>query len=131
MSARKLSSFPKIQTRVPSLSKDACCETFRVDSAGRIAKHSSGAAIVAPLYTTAYLQHLCNSPYDVDAGLCAGYIMGVADTLQQQHQACLSPNISPETLVDNIRRAWEQSPTQPESALNSIQDIFLKRFPCP
>lgn len=88
-------------------------------------------AAIAPLYSTAYLQHLCNSSYDVDAGLCAGYIMGVADTLQQQRQACLSPSISPETLVANIRRAWEQNPQQPENALQSIQDIFQSRFPCP
>lgn len=89
------------------------------------------AAITDPLYSTAYLQHLCNSSYDVDAGLCAGYIMGVADTLQQQGQSCLSPNISPETLVSNIRRDWEQNPQQPENALQSIQDIFQRRFPCP
>jgi hypothetical protein len=82
------------------------------------------------LYSTQYLQHLCNSTYDVDAGLCAGYIMGVADTLQQQKQACLSPNISPEVLVENIRRAWEQKKDQPDNALHSIQDIFLTRFPC-
>jgi hypothetical protein len=88
-------------------------------------------AATPPLYSTAYLQHLCNSTYDVDAGLCAGYIMGVADTLQQQKQACLSPNISPEVLVENIRRAWTQPGDQPINALQSIQDIFQSRFPCP
>lgn len=91
---------------------------------------SAAQAAPAALYSTAYLQHLCNSTYDVDAGLCAGYIMGVADTLQQQKQACLSPNISPEILVENIRRAWEQKKEQPDNALHSIQDIFQIRFPC-
>jgi hypothetical protein len=89
------------------------------------------AAMVQPMYTTAYLQHLCDSSYDVDAGLCAGFIMGVADTLQQQKQACLNPSISPETLLANIRRAWDQEPEQPASALQSIQQIFQQRFPCP
>lgn len=86
---------------------------------------------VSPLYTTAYLRSLCNSTYDVDAGLCAGYLMGVAESLQQAKQACLSPQISPETLTTNIRRGWEQNPDQPADALQSVQAILQSRFPCP
>lgn len=84
-----------------------------------------------PLYTTAYLQSLCSSTYDIDAGLCSGYLMGVADSLQQAKQACLSPQIGPETLTSNIRRAWEQNPDQPRDALQSVQEILQARFPCP
>lgn len=86
---------------------------------------------ITPLYTTAYLQSLCSSTYDIDVGLCSGYLMGVADSLQQAKQACLSPQIGPETLTTNIRRAWEQNPDQPRDALQSVQDILQSRFPCP
>jgi hypothetical protein len=88
-------------------------------------------AAPVPLYETPYLQGLCNSPYDVDVGLCSGYIMGVADTLQQQNQVCLTPQIGAETLMLNIRRGWQQKPDQPVSALQSVQDILQQRFPCP
>ncbi len=89
------------------------------------------AQAAGPLYTTAYLQNLCNSTYDIDAGLCSGYLMGVADSLQQQKQACLSPQIGPETLTVNIRRAWDQTPNQPLDAMTSVQAILQSRFPCP
>ena len=84
-----------------------------------------------PLYTTAQLRALCDSAYDVDAGLCAGYIMAVADDLQQQGQACLSPQIQPETLVANLRRAWQQNlAAASTSALHNVQEIIQSRFPC-
>ena len=85
----------------------------------------------APLYTTAYLRHLCTSTYDIDVGLCAGYVMGVADGLQQSGAACLSPMITPEVLIDNLNRGWAaQTGSPPDEALHSVQDILQTRFPC-
>ena len=90
----------------------------------------AGNAQAASLYTTPYLQSLCNSTYDVEAGLCSGYIMGIADSLQAQGKACLSPAIGPETLTINIRRGWEQAPEQPADALQSVSQLIESRFPC-
>lgn len=91
---------------------------------------SAQAAPFQPLYTTAQLQALCASPYDIDVGLCAGYIMAVADQTQRDGQSCISGQIGPETMTDNIRRAWAQSPRQPDDALSSVQEILHNRFPC-
>lgn len=82
------------------------------------------------LYSLSELQHLCDSQYDVDAGICAGYVMGVADALQQQGRACIGANIRPETLMDNIRRGWTQNTAPSDTALLSVQDIITQRFPC-
>jgi hypothetical protein len=89
-------------------------------------------AYAAPqaLYTTAYLQHLCSSTYDIDVGMCAGYIMSVADDLQQQGQVCLTGQVGPAVLMDNIRRSWTQTSNQPTGARQSVGDILQQRFPC-
>lgn len=86
--------------------------------------------------TAIELQNLCNSRYDVDAGMCAGYIMAIAERLQQDpnpiHRVCLSPAVSPQTLVDNLLRGWESSPPQPHDlATDSVAGLLRDRFRCP
>lgn len=82
------------------------------------------------LYSLSELQHLCDSQYDIDAGMCAGYVMGIADITQQQGRACIGPNVRPETLMDNIRRGWAQDKTASDTAAVSVQSILEQRFPC-
>lgn len=82
------------------------------------------------------LQQLCLSRYDVDAGICAGYMAAVADRLMRDsnpdNRVCLSPAISPQTLVDNVQRDWASSEISPqEMALDAVEGALRRRFRCP
>jgi hypothetical protein len=82
------------------------------------------------------LQQLCMSRYDVDAGLCAGYVTAVADKLMREsnpaNAVCMSPAISPQTLVDNLLRDWQEAEIAPEQmAFEAVEGVFRQRFRCP
>lgn len=86
--------------------------------------------------TAIQLQDLCNSQYDVDAGICAGYVTAVAEQLMSQSnpttQICLSPAISPQTLSDHLRRSFEKTPPGAEDlAAQYVIQALRQRFRCP
>ena len=92
------------------------------------------AQIEGPM-TAVQLQGLCNSRYDVDAGMCAGYVMAIAERLQQDsdplHHVCLSPAIGAQTLVENLQRAWAVQPPQPQDlATTTVAGALRDRFRC-
>lgn len=85
--------------------------------------------------TAIELQGLCNSRYDVDAGMCAGYIKAIAEELMQESdpraQVCLSPAIGPQTLVENVQRSWaERAPQSQDFANDSVAGVLKDRFRC-
>lgn len=92
----------------------------------------AAAQIPAPT-TVGQLLQLCQSRYDVDAGMCAGYALGVAESLMAGPSAiCLSPAITPQTLVDNLRRAWTQAAPDPtQDAFAAVAAVLRERFHCP
>lgn len=82
------------------------------------------------------LQNLCNSRYDVDVGMCAGYIMAIAEQLQAQSDpaqpVCLSPAVRGQALVDNMQRAWAEQPPGPhDQAAAHVARVLRARFRCP
>lgn len=87
------------------------------------------------IMTALQLQQLCDSPYDVDAGMCAGYVMAVAERIQQDpnpaSRVCLSPAIGPQILVQNVQRAWEQHPPAAyDLAVENVEALLRQRFKC-
>lgn len=85
--------------------------------------------------TAVELQGLCNSRYDVDAGMCAGYIKAIAEELMNDHdpraRICLSPAVSAQTLVDNVERGWLSRAPQPQDlAADSVAGVLKERFRC-
>lgn len=85
--------------------------------------------------TAIELQGLCNSRYDVDAGMCAGYIKAIAEELMRESdpraQVCLSPAIGPQTLVDNVQRSWAvRAPQAQDFATDSVAGVLKDRFRC-
>jgi hypothetical protein len=81
------------------------------------------------------LRNLCASKYDVEAGLCAGYITAVADAIMRHsnpnNPVCLSPAIGPQTLVVNVMRSWKDSPPAAgDSAFDAVEGALKRRFRC-
>jgi len=86
--------------------------------------------------TAVQLQQMCVSRYDVDAGMCAGYVMAIADQLQHEteplYKICLTPAITPQTLIDNLQRIWKDQPPQSnEMAFSNVTGALRGRFRCP
>ena len=86
--------------------------------------------------TALQLQQMCASHYDVDAGMCAGYVTAVAERLMRENDPathiCLSPAISPQTLVDNLRAVWgKQPPESQELASSGVELALRQQFQCP
>ncbi len=95
----------------------------------------AGAQVQSPL-TAHQLHQMCQSRYDVEAGLCAGYVAAVADKLMRDsnpaNAVCLSPAIGPQTLVDNVLRDWSQAEIAPqEMAFEAVEGVLRRRFRCP
>lgn|SRR5690606_12990217 len=93
------------------------------------------AQIQSPMLAS-QLQQMCQSRYDVEAGLCAGYIAAVADKLMRDsnpaNAVCLSPAIGPQTLVDNVLRDWSENEIAPqEMAFEAVEGVLRRRFRCP
>ncbi len=93
------------------------------------------AAQMSGQVTAIELQTLCTSRYDVDAGMCAGYIKAIAEELMQEHdpraQICLSPAISAQTLMENVLRSWAERAPQPQDLANdSVAGVLKDRFRC-
>jgi Rap1a immunity proteins len=85
--------------------------------------------------TAMELQSLCTSRYDIDAGMCAGYIKAIAEELMHEHdpraQICLSPAISAQTLMENVLRAWAEKAPEPQDLANdSVAGVLKDRFRC-
>lgn len=85
--------------------------------------------------TAIELQNMCTSRYDVDAGMCGGYIKAVAEQLMQDHdpraKVCLSPAVSAQTLMENVQRSWAARPPQPQDlAIDSVTGVLKDRFRC-
>lgn len=86
-------------------------------------------------WSAVQLQQLCNSRYDVDTGMCAGYVMAVADKLMHDRKpisrVCLSPAIGPQVLVDNLKRSWEEAPPAAQDlAVDNVEGVLRTRFRC-
>ena len=86
--------------------------------------------------TAVQLQALCDSKYDIDFGICAGYVSAVAERLMGENdpsrRVCLSPAISPQTLVANLVKAWDVAPpSQQDFAAESVESALRQRFQCP
>ena len=85
--------------------------------------------------TAIELQNMCSSHYDVDAGMCGGYIKAIAEQLMSDHDPrakfCLSPAIGPQNLVENVQRGWATRPPKPEDlAFDSVTGVLKDRFRC-
>lgn len=85
--------------------------------------------------TAQALQKMCDSRYDIDAGMCAGYITAVAETVMQDsrpdRRVCLSPAITPQTLMDHVRNYWHDNPPAPQDLASFSVDLALRaRFKC-
>lgn len=86
--------------------------------------------------TAVALQNLCNSKYDIDVGICAGYIAAVADTVMQDstphRRVCLSPAVGPQILMDHVQKYWTDAPPAPQDlASYSVDSALRDRFRCP
>ena len=86
--------------------------------------------------TAIALRDMCQSRYDIDVGLCAGYVAAVAEIIMQENnpsrRVCLSPAIGPQTLITHVQAAWQAVPPQPEElALYNVDMILRERFRCP
>lgn len=86
--------------------------------------------------TVAQLQQLCSSRYDIDVGMCAGYISAIAESLMQnnnpQERVCLSPAIGPQILIEHMQAAWQKNPPQPQDFANAnVEHVLRTRFRCP
>lgn len=95
----------------------------------------AAAQIQGPM-TAVQLRALCASKYDVDFGICAGYVTAVAERLmadpRPEARMCLSPAITPQTLVANIEKAWGDLPPRPdETASDNVEGVLRSRFRCP
>lgn len=95
----------------------------------------ASAQVQSPM-TVPQLQALCSSKYDIDVGMCAGYVTAVAERLMNDsnphNRVCLSPAIAPETLVTNLEKAWQDQPPQPQDfASVSVESALRQRFRCP
>lgn len=95
----------------------------------------SRAQVKSPM-TAVQLQALCASKYDIDFGICAGYVAAVADRLtgvkEGTGRVCLSPAVSPQLLVANVRQAWDaQAPQPQDSGFDSVESALRQRFRCP
>lgn len=82
------------------------------------------------------LQKMCTSRYDIDVGICAGYVTAVAEALMNENNPsqpiCLSPAISPQSLMDNLLKVWSESPPGPEmTAADAVKRTLRIRFRCP
>lgn len=78
---------------------------------------------------------MCASRYDVDAGMCAGYVKAIAEQLMHDSDPrakfCLSPAVSAQTLVDNVRRGWAtRPPVAQDLAVDSVSGVLKDRFRC-
>ena len=85
--------------------------------------------------TAVELQNLCTSRYDVDAGMCAGYVKAIAEELMHDSdpraKLCLSPAIGAQTLVENVQRGWAARTPQPQDfASDSVAGVLRDRFRC-
>ena len=89
--------------------------------------------------TVPELQQLCDSRYDVEAGMCAGYIMAIAETMTQDgnpmHRVCLNPAIGPQVLMENVRRDWaaltpDQQYGPQDLATDAVKGAIRRRFRC-
>jgi hypothetical protein len=94
------------------------------------------AAQIPAATTVGQLLQLCQSRYDVDVGICAGFALGVAEGLMAAEgtprSVCLSPAITPQTLVDNLKRVWSQNAPDPtEPAFAAVERVLRDRFRCP
>ncbi len=98
-------------------------------------------AQIKEVMTALQLEALCTSRYDVDAGFCAGYVTAVAERLMSESstasggstgRVCLSPAITPETLITHVRSVWQTSPPTPQDfAAESVELALRQRFECP
>jgi hypothetical protein len=81
------------------------------------------------------LQKMCDSRYDIDVGICAGYITAIAEMVQQEsspgRRVCLSPAISPQTLMEHVQKYWAANPpnTQDLASFN-VDQALRDRFRC-
>lgn len=87
------------------------------------------------IMTAIRLQQLCDSPYDVDAGMCAGYVMSVAEMIIQDprpsRRVCLSPAVGPQMLVQNLQQEWKDNPPQAYAlAIENVETSLRHRFKC-
>ena len=90
------------------------------------------AQVKAPM-TASQIRDLCASKYDIDFGICAGYVTAVAERLMSgEAPVCLSPAVSPQLLVTNVVKAWDHAPPGPQdSAAGAVEQALRQRFACP
>jgi hypothetical protein len=90
----------------------------------------------APYHFTAMqLGELCNSEYDTDYGLCAGYVTAIADVMLQQDiygtSACNHKNVKSEQLIALTKRYLESNPEVAQTPARDVVSLALSRaFPC-
>jgi hypothetical protein len=96
----------------------------------------TASAQTASPFTAHALQKMCDSRYDIDVGICAGYITAIAEMVQQEsspgRRVCLSPAISPQTLMDHVQKYWAANPPAAQDLASFNVDLALRdRFKCP
>jgi hypothetical protein len=82
------------------------------------------------------LQKLCTSRYDIDVGICAGYITAIAEHIMQdnnpQQRVCLSPAIGPQILMDHVQKYWLKSPPKAQDLASiGVEQALRAQFRCP
>lgn len=92
------------------------------------------AQVQAPI-DVAQLLRLCDSTYDVDVGMCAGYVTAVAESIMNnsrpEQRVCLNPAIGPETLIENVRVSWaKDAPMPTDGAFGAVEGALRRRFRC-
>lgn len=81
------------------------------------------------------LKAYCLSDYDVDYGLCSGYITAVADLMIEHNlyglQSCHSNLVRPQQLVDLVVTSLRKNDqTPPGNARYIVASVLAKSFPC-
>lgn len=108
------------------------CAVFALVTVGHV---SRPLAQTPGVMTAISLKQLCDSPYDVDVGMCAGYIAAIAEMIMQDprpsRRVCLSPAIGPQVLMQNMQQAWKDSPPQEyDLAVVNVEMLLRHRFKC-
>jgi hypothetical protein len=97
---------------------------------------ATAAAAEPPVLTAAELQGICQSKYDTDSGLCAGYITAIADQLASAEgidgrHSCTFGQARAQQFTDLFLAYAESYPDALHAPARSIAAAAITRaFPC-
>lgn len=93
-------------------------------------------AATAERFSAGNLADYCASPYDVDAGYCAGYVAAVAGIMADQPiyglRACNHQSVRSQQLMEIVGQELARDPAKSAApARVMVAGTIAKAFPCP